>query len=47
MNMIYGSEIALKIKEDLKNKVSLLGDKRLPKLCVILVGNNPASVILC
>ncbi len=44
MNIIYGSEIALEIKEELKNKVSLLGDKRLPKLCVILVGNNPASL---
>lgn len=44
MNIIYGSEIALDIKRELKEKVNLLKGKRLPKLCVFLVGNNPASL---
>lgn len=44
--VVYGSEIALKVKSELKAKVSALKEqgKRLPKLVVILVGNNPASL---
>lgn len=44
--VVYGSEIALKVKSELKAKVTALKQegKRLPKLVVILVGNNPASL---
>ncbi len=44
--VVYGSEIALKVKSELKAKVAKLKEegKRLPKLVVILVGNNPASL---
>ena len=44
--VIYGSEIATEVKANLKEKVAKLAElgKRLPKLIVILVGNNPASL---
>ena len=44
--VIYGSEIAKEVKANLKEKVAQLADagKRLPKLVVILVGDNPASL---
>ena len=44
--IIYGSELAKKFKEELKRKTEVLvaSNKRLPKLVVILVGDNPASL---
>lgn len=44
--IIYGSEIAAEVKAALKEKVEKLAaaNKRLPKLVVILVGDNPASL---
>lgn len=44
--IVYGSEIAKKIKAKLAAKMQALKQegKRLPKLCVILVGNHPASL---
>ena len=44
--VIYGSEIAKEVKANLKEKVTKLvaAGKRLPKLVVILVGDNPASL---
>lgn len=44
--VIYGSEIATEVKAILKTKVEKLAEagKRLPKLVVILVGDNPASL---
>lgn len=44
--VIYGSEIAEKIKVDLKKEIdTLVADgKRTPKLSVVLVGDNPASL---
>ena len=44
--VIYGSEIAKEVKANLKEKVIKLvaAGKRLPKLVVILVGDNPASL---
>ena len=41
--IINGSEVAASIKEELKQEISLIKG-RLPKLCVVLVGNNPASL---
>lgn len=45
MEIIYGSELSSKIKEELKAEVETLKqqNKRLPLLSVILVGDNPAS----
>ena len=44
--IVYGSEIAKKIKAKLAAKMQALKQegKRLPKLCVVLVGNHPASL---
>ena len=44
--VIYGSEIAEKIKVDLKQEIDTLvaNGKRPPKLSVVLVGQNPASL---
>lgn len=44
--VIYGSEVAKEIKELMKQEITQLCNegKRVPTLCVILVGNNPASV---
>ena len=44
--IVYGSEIALKIKERIKLQIDeiKLANKRIPKLGVILVGDNPASI---
>lgn len=44
--VVYGSEIAKKIKLEMTEKVKNLKDngKRLPKLVVVLVGENPASI---
>lgn len=45
MEIIYGSELSQKIKEELKQEIEKLQKegKRLPVLSVILVGDNPAS----
>ena len=46
MNLIDGKIIANKIKEELKEKLSLLKEKNIiPSLGIILVGNDPASEI--
>ena len=44
--IVYGSEIALKIKERIKLEIDKikLANKRIPKLGVILVRDNPASI---
>lgn len=44
--IIYGSELALRYKAEIKEKVENYKreGKRIPKLGVILVGDNPASV---
>lgn len=44
--VIYGSELSKKIKAEVKIEVDTLLDlgKRIPKLVVILVGENPASL---
>lgn len=44
--IIYGNEIAAKIKEEIKAKVEDIAaqGKRKPCLCVILVGDDPASI---
>lgn len=44
--IVYGSEIAKGIKQDLKEKIDRLKDqgKRIPKLVVVLIGNHPASL---
>ena len=46
LEIVYGSEIAKKIKAKLAAKMQALKQegKRLPKLCVVLVGNHPASL---
>ena len=45
MEIIYGSELSLKIKADIQSQVNDLKaqGKRIPVLSVILVGDNPAS----
>lgn len=44
--VIYGSEVAKECKELMKQEIDIIkaSHKRVPTLCVILVGNNPASV---
>ena len=44
--VIYGSEVALDIRANIKNKIDnyVNEGKRRPGLAVILVGNNPASL---
>lgn len=44
--IIYGNEIAARIKEEIKTKVDdiVAQGKRKPCLCVILVGDDPASL---
>lgn len=44
--VIYGSEVAKELKIAMKQEIEILrtNQKRIPTLCVILVGNNPASV---
>ena len=44
--IVYGTEISKKIKEEIKINVAMLNKKKLraPKLVVILVGENPASL---
>lgn len=44
--VVYGSEIAKSVKESLKEKIDILKEngKRIPKLVVILVGDNQASI---
>ncbi len=44
--LVYGSELSLRYKEKMKEKVDELRakGKRIPCLAVILVGNNPASL---
>ena len=44
--IIYGNEVAKTVKDDLKKDLDRLKKegKRLPKLVVVLVGNNVASV---
>lgn len=43
MSVVDVKKIVKNIKDNLKNRVILLSGKRLPKLVVILVGDNPAS----
>lgn len=45
-NIIYGSEVAKELKDLMKQEIEIIkaSQKRVPTLCVILVGNNPASV---
>ena len=43
MNIVYGSELSLEIKEKLKEEVNTFKGRK-PCLSVILVGDNPASV---
>ena len=45
-NIIDGKAVAKKIREQIKKDVAELIDKRgvIPKLSVILVGDNPASI---
>lgn len=45
MTIIMGNELAAKYKEKMKEEIDELkeNNKRLPVLCVILVGDNPAS----
>ena len=43
MNVVYGSELSLEIKEKLKKEVEGFSGRK-PCLSVILVGDNPASV---
>lgn len=45
-NIIFGNLIAQDVKNELKKEIDILKkeNKRLPFLCVILVGNNPASI---
>ena len=44
--ILYGSEIAKDIRTSLKEQIDELREKgkRIPKLVVILVGDNPASL---
>lgn len=44
--ILYGSEVSLKIKRGLKKKIDKIisNNKCLPKLAVVLVGDNPASL---
>ncbi len=44
--IISGKEIALKIKDQLKSEVETIRENysRIPKLVVILIGDNPASL---
>lgn len=44
--IIYGNLIAKDVKNELKEQIQLLKreKKRIPFLCVVLVGNNPASL---
>lgn len=45
-NVVYGSELAVKLKQDLKMKIenSIAQGYRLPQLAVVLVGDDPASL---
>lgn len=44
--LVYGSELSLLYKKEMKEKIDALkaSNKRVPCLAVILVGNNPASL---
>lgn len=44
--VIYGSELSAELKEEIRQEISRYtsGGRRAPKLAVILVGNNPASL---
>ena len=46
VNIVYGSDVSLRIKQEIQTNVENLkvNNKRLPKLVVVLVGNNPASL---
>lgn len=41
--LLDGKQVALKVETELKEKINLLKNKRVPCLVVIQVGNNPAS----
>lgn len=45
-DVIYGSEVAKELKDQMKQEIEVIkaNHSRVPTLCVILVGNNPASV---
>lgn len=42
--IVYGSEISIDIKNEIREELLKLEGKRKPKLSVVLVGNNPASL---
>lgn len=44
--IIYGSEVSAELREELRLEVEELKQegKRIPKLAVILAGDNPASL---
>lgn len=46
VNIVYGSELSLELRAELKSKVEKIkaAGKRIPCLAVILVGDNPASI---
>ena len=46
--VLYGSEVAKEIRASLKEQINEIrtAGKRIPKLVVILVGNNTASLSL-
>ncbi len=46
-NVIYGSELSLELRAEMKTKIDALKEagKRIPCLAVILVGDNPASQV--
>ena len=45
-DIIYGSELSSELKEEMKKEIEAYINKglRAPRLAVILVGNNPASL---
>lgn len=45
--IINGKEISLKVKDQIKNEVTRIkeNNERVPTLAVVLVGNNPASMV--
>ena len=43
--IIDGKRVSQKIKDELKEKISKIDDKRPPCLAVILVGEDPASKV--
>ena len=44
MRVVYGSELSAHLKEELKERLQSAVFKRSPKLAIVLVGENPASL---